>query len=187
LPEARLLLKTRQLSDSGNRSRILQAFSKYEIAASRIELHDGANTPDWNSHMAYYNRLDIALDPVGAVGGGTTTCDALWMGLPLVTLLGGRMASRMSASMLTGLGRTEWIAKSEDEYVEKVISLASDIELRKSLRANQRAKMAQSQLCDARDLAANLENAYVEMFERWIAIQAPNGIPATAERCEPSG
>jgi predicted O-linked N-acetylglucosamine transferase (SPINDLY family) len=97
------------------------------------------------------------------------------------------MASRMSASMLTGLGRTEWIAKSEDEYVEKVISLASDIELRKSLRANQRAKMAQSQLCDARDLAANLENAYVEMFERWIAIQAPNGIPATAERCEPSG
>ena len=64
--------------------------------------------------MACYDRLDLALDPVGAVGGGTTTCDALWMAVPVVTLEGDRMASRMSASMLQAVGHPEWIARDED-------------------------------------------------------------------------
>ena len=168
LPEARLLLKTSRLADAGNRQRILDALLAHGIASNRVELQDGSVTPGWAAHMAYYDRLDIALDPVGAVGGGTTTCDALWMGVPLVTIAGDRMASRMTASMLNALGRPEWIAGTAAEYVDIAVALARNVELRKSLRVTQRGRMALSPLCDGHDLAINLENAYFEMFERWL-------------------
>jgi predicted O-linked N-acetylglucosamine transferase (SPINDLY family) len=137
------------------------------IAAERVELQDRNATPGWKEHMAYYDRLDIALDPVGGVGGGTTTCDALWMGVPVVTLEGDRMASRMTASMLHAIGHPEWIARSEEEYVDKVLGLARDVQGRRALRPVQRQQMAQSPLCDARDLAAQLERAYMQMFCFW--------------------
>jgi predicted O-linked N-acetylglucosamine transferase (SPINDLY family) len=175
LPEARLLLKTKQLADAGNRQRILDVLSARGIASKRVELQDGTATAAWTSHMSHYNRLDIALDPVGAVGGGTTTCDALWMAVPVITLLGDRMASRMTASMLSALGRPEWIAQSEAEYIDKVVALARNVELRKNLRAAQRNEMALSPLCNSQDLAINLENAYLEMFERWLADHGPAG------------
>ena len=144
----------------------------------RIELQDSSATPDWPAHMAYYDRLDIALDPVGGTGGGTTTCDALWMAVPVVTLEGDRMASRMTASMLEAIGRPEWIARSEAEYIDKVVALARDVERRKALRSAQRGLMADSPLCDARDLAANLENAYFEMVQQWQERKV-NGICTT--------
>ena len=169
LPEGKLLLKTKELADIGSRQRILDAMATHGILLDRIELHDRNSTPTWSSHMAYYNRLDIALDPVGAVGGGTTTCDALWMGVPAITLEGDRMASRMTASMLDAIGHPEWIARSEAEYSDKVIALARDVELRKTLRFVQRDRMASSPLCDARGLAISLENAYFAVFERWQA------------------
>jgi predicted O-linked N-acetylglucosamine transferase (SPINDLY family) len=167
LPEARLLLKALELTDPTNRQRIMDTLLGHGIAAARIELQDANTTPDWFSHMAYYNRLDIALDPVGAVGGGTTTCDALWMGVPLITLEGDRMASRMTASMLHAMGHPEWVAPSEQDYLDKVITLARDLVHRKTLRPLQRSRMAASPLCDARGLAKSLERAYIEMFNRW--------------------
>jgi predicted O-linked N-acetylglucosamine transferase (SPINDLY family) len=167
LPQARLLLKTRELRDQSNRQRILSAFSNLGILPERIELQDSVTTPDWSSHMAYYNRMDIALDPVAAIGGGTTSCDALWMGVPVITLEGDRMASRMTASMLNAIGQAEWIAHSEEEYLDKVVALARDLPLRRTLRLGQREMMAASTLCDARSLVKALEQGYREMFERW--------------------
>lgn len=167
LPEGCLLLKTRELADSENRQRILDALAALGVEASRIELQDRRVTPDWASHMGYYDRLDIALDPVGGVGGGTTTSDALWMAVPVVTLRGDRMASRMTASMLAALGQADWIAEDTAEYVRKVVALARDVALRRRLRASQRQRMAHSPLGDARGLTRELEQAYVEMFERW--------------------
>jgi predicted O-linked N-acetylglucosamine transferase (SPINDLY family) len=167
LPKAKLLLKTKEFTDTGNRQRILAALSDLGISPERIELQDNTATPGWSAHMAYYDRVDIALDPVGAVGGGTTTCDALWMGVPVVTLEGDRMASRMTDSMLHAIGHSEWIAYSEAEYVNKIVGLAHDVGLRQMLRSSQRERMAASALCDASGLAASLENAYCEMFERW--------------------
>jgi predicted O-linked N-acetylglucosamine transferase (SPINDLY family) len=119
--------------------------------------------------MSYYNRLSIALDPVGAMGGVTTTCDALWMAAPVVTLIGDRVASRMTASILNGIGHPEWVAQSESEYVEKTIAIARDVSLRKNLRNTQRSRMAKSTLCDAHDFAVKLENAYFGMFEEWCS------------------
>jgi predicted O-linked N-acetylglucosamine transferase (SPINDLY family) len=171
LPEGKLLLKTKELSDPGNRQRILDILTGLGIAPERIELQDGSTTPGWQEHMAYYDRLDIALDPAGGVGGGTTTCDALWMGVPVITLEGDRMASRMTASMLDAIGQPDWIARSEEEYIGKAVALARDIERREALRPHQRSQIAGSPLCDARGLARVLEEAYFEMFGRWEVSQ----------------
>jgi predicted O-linked N-acetylglucosamine transferase (SPINDLY family) len=119
--------------------------------------------------MALYNRLDVALDPVGGLTGGTTTCDALWMGVPVVTLNGNRQAERMTTSMLAALGHEEWGAADEDEYVEIVAQLAANSALRRELRYSLRDTMRNSPLCDATGLAHTLENAYEAMFDRWIA------------------
>jgi predicted O-linked N-acetylglucosamine transferase (SPINDLY family) len=168
LPQARLLLKTKALAEATNRRRILDAMAGHGIVSDRIELRDISLTPDWPSHMACYDSLDIALDPVGGLAGGTTSCDALWMGVPVVTLMGDRMASRMTASMLRALGHEEWIARSERDYIQKVVDLARDAQRRSALRFELRGQMAQSPLCDARGLARSLEAAYFEMVERWL-------------------
>ena len=167
LPEGKLLLKHKELAIENNRRRIVDAMVQHGIPPDRIELRDSSVTPNWHEHMAYYGRLDIALDPVGPVGGGTTTCDALWMGVPVVALVGDRMASRMTASMLDAIGHPEWIARSESEYIDMAVSLGRDVELRKTLRAGQRDRMAASPLCNAQDLAKSLEDAYLEMYARW--------------------
>lgn len=167
LPEARLLLKTKELTEERNRQRILGFFAEAGIGPERIELRDRNVTPDWKAHMAYYDRLDIALDPVGGVGGGTTTCDALWMGVPVVSLVGDRMGSRMTASMLAAIGRPEWLAADEEEYVSRVVALARDVAGRRTLRGEQRATMDASPLCDAHGLTRALEDAYRGMFDSW--------------------
>ncbi|MDD2308156.1 MAG: tetratricopeptide repeat protein [Desulfuromonadaceae bacterium] len=167
LPEAKLLLKTKGLTEERNRQRIMDTMANHGIGNERIELQDSRITVDWASHMAYYDRLDIALDPVGGLAGGTTTCDALWMGVPVVSMAGDRMASRMTASMLDAIGRPEWLAESEEEYVAKVTELAHDVAGREVMRVSQRERMASSPLCDAKRLAGKLEDAYGGMFERW--------------------
>ncbi len=164
LPQAKLLLKTKALVDAANRQRILDTLTEQGIPPGRVELNSTEITPGWREHMAYYDRLDIVLDPIGAHGGYTTSCDALWMGAPVITLEGDRMASRMTASILSAIGHPEWIAHSAAEYVDKVVALATDVAQRKALRPVQRGLMAGSSICDARDLAMKLEDAYFEMF-----------------------
>lgn len=168
LPEGRLRLKTKELADRGNRQRILDAMASHGIAADRIDLQ---RESDWAGYMAQYNSVAIALDPVVSHGGGTTTCDALWMGVPVIHALGSSTGSRYSASMLTAIGHPEWIAQSEDEYVDKVVALARDADRLGQVRSTLRNQMAQSPLCDARGLAKCLEDAYVGMYERWLAGQ----------------
>jgi protein O-GlcNAc transferase len=167
LPEGRLLLKTKELADDANRQRILDAMTSHGISPDRIELKDISITPNWQEHMAYYNRLDIVLDPVGAMGGVTSTCDALWMGAPVITLEGDRVVSRATAAILTAIGHPEWIARSDAEYIDKVAALARNVDQRNALRTSQRNQMARSPLCDAKGLAMSLESAYVEMFEKY--------------------
>ncbi len=165
LPHARLLLKTPELGGAQNRKRIEGAMAARGIASERLELL--GETKDWIAHMALYDRLDIALDPIGGVGGGTTTCDALWMGVPVVTLAGQGMAQRMTASMLDAIGHEEWVADTESAYETKVIALAGDVERRRAMRFKQREKMRSSPLCDATGLARALEDAFEGMFDHW--------------------
>jgi predicted O-linked N-acetylglucosamine transferase (SPINDLY family) len=172
LPEASLLLKSKDLADPGNRRRIRDGLAAHGIAPHRVELQDTSATSGWSSHMAYYGRLDVALDPVDTHSGATTTCDALWMGVPVITKLGDRMGSRMTATSLHALGHPEWIAQSDVDYVEKAVALARDEERRRGLRLTLRDEMARSPLCDASGLATSLEDAYAEMVERVPGRQA---------------
>ena len=118
--------------------------------------------------MRFYDRLDIALDTV-PLNSGTTAFDALWMGVPMVALEGNWMGGRMTSTVLKALGKPEWVAKTQDDYVALVAALARDVERRKALRLTQRTLMASSPLCDAKDLTSTLEDAFEAMFDRWWA------------------
>ncbi|MDH4284399.1 MAG: glycosyltransferase, partial [Gallionellaceae bacterium] len=87
--------------------------------------------------------------------------------VPVIALMGDRMASRMTSSILDAVGHPEWVASSEAEYVDKAVALANNVREREALRFAQRERIAASPLCDAKDLAKEMENAYLEMFRLW--------------------
>jgi len=169
LPEAKLLLEDRTAYDSQLHPRILAELAGHGIAADRIEFSPYA--PGWKSHMLLYDRLDIALDTV-PFNSGTTAFDALWMGVPLVTLEGDWGGGRMGSAVLRSLGRPEWVARTEDEFAVIAANLARDIEGRKAMRKAQRARMAASPLCDSAGVTVALQEAFVAMFDDWAVKQA---------------
>ena len=112
LPQARLLLKGKPFADAGYPRIVPGPAWANAVSAERVELM--AWLPSWAAHLALYHRVDIALDPF-PYNGTTTTCEALWMGVPVVTLRGDRHAGRVGASLLTQVGLTNWIADSAAE------------------------------------------------------------------------
>jgi protein O-GlcNAc transferase len=165
IPESRLLLKDRMAEDAAVQERIRRELGRHGIGAERVEFV--ARVPDWRSHMVLYDRLDIALDAI-PLNSETTAFDALWMGVPLVALEGNWVGGRMASTILKALGKPEWIARDEGEYVEIVAALAKDVQRRKSLRGKQRTLLTGSSLCDAEGLTRVLEDAFGAMFDRWI-------------------
>jgi predicted O-linked N-acetylglucosamine transferase (SPINDLY family) len=165
LPKARLLLKGKPFADAATRALYLDRLAERGVAPERVEL--AVWLPD-QAHLALYDRVDIALDPF-PYNGTTTTCEALWMGVPVVTLRGDRHAGRVGASLLTQMGMTELIAHSVEEYVETAVALARDPARLAHLRHSLRPRMAASPLCDAAGFARKVENAYRSMWQRWGA------------------
>ena len=119
-------------------------------------------------HLATYNRVHVALDTF-PYNGTTTTCEALWMGVPVVSLIGDRHPARVGLSLLTAIGHAEWATENEEAYIEKAISLAQDRTLRNQLRESLRAKMAASILCDHIGQAKRFENALRQIWTEWCA------------------
>ncbi len=167
-PGSRLVLKNRSLRDSATRQRYLSLFEKYGIDSSRLELLEIVRTAI--DHLALYNRIDIALDTF-PYNGTTTTCEALWMGVPVVTLAGDRHAGRVGISLLHQVGLTELIAKTPEEYVQIAVNLAKNIDKLANLRAGLRPRMAASPLCDGESFTRSLEQAYREMWRKWCNTQ----------------
>jgi predicted O-linked N-acetylglucosamine transferase (SPINDLY family) len=165
LPGSRLLLMARALRDPKIRALLEQKFASHGIPQERLLLRHGA---PYDQYYATYAEVDIVLDPFPRTG-GTTTAEALWMGVPVVTLAGQRYVERISASKLTALGLEDLIANSQEEYIETALSLANDQHRRTTLRANLRKRMAQSPLRDGGDLAREMESAYRSMWERFLA------------------
>ncbi len=162
-PEARMAIKARQLTDPAERQRLVEAFARHGIAASRILL--SGPTPGIAEHLALYGEIDIALDTVPRTG-GATTAEALWMGVPVVTLAGRRFIERLSATMLDACGLGDLVTTDSDAYVERAVSLAQDVDERRRLRRTLRPRLASSPLADARGLARSLESAYRSMVSR---------------------
>ncbi len=174
VPVSRLLLKTRHLGDPGIQDRVREAFRKRGIEADRLVF--AGHTAGLTEHLRAYHELDIALDP-HPYNGGTTTCDALWMGVPVLALAGNTMVSRMSSSMLTSAGMTDWIATSPSDFVSRAIDHAAVWQALKpaeklARRGAIRAQAAGSPLFDSRDLARNLETAFEGMITQRAAAGA---------------
>ena len=137
-----------------------QRFADLGIAADRLQM--GFQTPPWN----VLRGMDIALDCFPQ-NSGTTLLESLYMGLPFITLAGAPSMGTLGASVLTSVGHPEWISHSEDEYVNKLVALASDIPALAELRAGLRQEMQASPLMDEPGFARDVEDAYFAMFQKW--------------------
>jgi predicted O-linked N-acetylglucosamine transferase (SPINDLY family) len=164
LPRARLLLKGRPFAYPVTRAWYLERLAQHGIAADRVELLPWA--ADGTAHLSLYNRVDIALDPF-PYNGTTTTCEALWMGVPVVTLRGDRPAGRVGASLLGQVGYADMVAGSVDKYVDIAMTLADDPAQLADLRHVLRPRIQRSPLCDGAAFARKLESAYRTMWQRW--------------------
>ena len=165
VPDSTLLLKAPSLKDDAVRARFSSLFAAHGVAADRIVFRGPTGLADM---MQEYGDLDVALDPTPYCG-GTTTLQALWMGVPVLTLAGGNFAGRMGASFLRTLGRPEWVAASEDEYVAKAVDLAAQVQGLRGQRAELRTAMARSPLCDIETYVRDLEALYRRMWARYCA------------------
>lgn len=145
VPDSRLRFKGWGMADEDTRKHYLTRFSAAGLPVERIDLCE--RTADVAQHLTHYHRVDIALDTF-PYHGTTTTCEALWMGVPVVTLVGDRHASRVGASLLTTAGHPEWIARSKDDFVRIATGLAQDRVRLAALRAGLRAEVQASALCD---------------------------------------
>ena len=165
MPGSRLLIKSRGLQYPGLCAPFLQRFVAQGIDADRITLMQP--TPDSQGHLQTYGQADIALDTF-PYNGTTTTMEALWMGVPVVTLAGDRHASRVGASILSTLRLADWVADSEDEYVNIATRLAADLQALDTLRKSLRLQLSRSPLTDGARFTAHLEQAYLQMWQETL-------------------
>jgi protein O-GlcNAc transferase len=161
---ARLLLHV----PAGSREQyVRQMFEREGVARERLELVPRCRESDYFQH---YEKVDVALDPFPWAG-GTTTCDALWMGVPVVTLVeegaGADTVSRGGLSILTNLGHPEWVAHTEEEYVAKAIALAGDVGRLAELRRGLRPRMQGSVLMDGPRFARRMQEALRRAWGEW--------------------
>lgn len=163
LPESQLLLTTKALSEQSNRKMMTERFAECGILDKQLIMQSTLSHEEWLSNFA---QVDIILDPFPRTG-TTTTAEATWMGVPVVTLAGNRYVSRASATVLNAVGLDELIADSVESYIDKAVSLARDPERRKKLRDNQRETMAKSPLRDGKGLAQAMETAYLDMWQKY--------------------
>jgi protein O-GlcNAc transferase len=168
VPHARLLLKWATLAEPETEARYCHLLGDLGVDLGRVELR-GASPH--RAMLAEYGDIDIALDPL-PYSGGVTSLEALWQGVPLVTLPRSRPVSRQSQAFLTALGRPEWIANHPDDYVRIAADLAFDLARLTDLRRDQRSRMAASPLCDGSRYAHHFEAALRWMWRRWCKSQS---------------
>ncbi|MBK1988944.1 tetratricopeptide repeat protein [Sphaerospermopsis aphanizomenoides BCCUSP55] len=167
VPHSRLVLKCAS-SDVFNplvAEKIQTPFVEQGIDPQRIFLYGGFATDE--DHLNLYNQVDLHLDSIPYTG-CTTTCEALWMGVPTVTLAGTRKMERMSASILHSVGLDDFIAHDATEYVQRAIALAQNPDYLQSLRSTMRERLLHSPLLDVKNMASSLEAAYRQMWQTYI-------------------
>jgi predicted O-linked N-acetylglucosamine transferase (SPINDLY family) len=164
VPHARLELRARHLDEPATREHVARRFAARGIAAERLQLH--GHVP-YAQLLEAYRRVDIALDPF-PFSGCTTTCDALWMGCPVIALEGETFVARQGASLLRRLGHDEWIARDASDYVERAASVASDIAAMRAQRETLRETVA-VRLGDARAQAADFAAALRTLWREHCA------------------
>lgn len=157
-PDSRLLLKTSAFVEKEMRSHIFSVFEALGVSPTRLDLK-GTDQAQ-RTHLEQYNAVDIGLDPF-PYNGTTTTCEALWMGVPIVTLAGCTHVGRVGVSQMSNLGLTELISHSKDEYIATAVRLSSNLKGLETLRNGLRQRMAVSPLMCARPFTEQLEQIYL--------------------------
>lgn len=157
VPNSRLILKARPLGSPTTQANILKPFTTRGIDPSRINFRGHSDSA--SAHLSTYHQIDIALDPFPYTG-TTTTCEALHMGVPVVTLAGGAHAGRVGVSLLTQVGLQDLIADSPDAYTRTAAAIAADTVRLAALRTSLRPTLAASPLCNPQAFTRRLEAAY---------------------------
>jgi protein O-GlcNAc transferase len=166
-PGSRLVLKSRQLGDESVRKRYAGLFADRGIDAGRIDLL--ARIEPVTNHLRAYDQIDIALDPF-PYNGTTTTCEALWMGVPVVALEGESHVARVGVSILARCGLAELIGRDEADYIDRAVKLAGDAPRLAALRAGMRARLNASPLTGHAAFARAVEAGYRLMWRRWLSL-----------------
>jgi protein O-GlcNAc transferase len=162
LPNARLNLACKQLGDAAMTAQFTERLQQHGIAPARVTLQGPA--PSREGYLARYNEVDVILDSF-PYPGVTTTCEALWMGVPTITLAGNNLLSRQGAGVMTAAGLPDWAAGSVEEYIDKAIALSGDIPGLAALRTRLRKQTSASPLFDAKRFARNFEDAMWAMWQ----------------------
>ncbi len=162
LPGSRLVLRAAALDDAAVRAAWHARYAAHGVPAERVELLGAVTRADY---LAAYRDIDIALDPF-PYPGGTTTVEALWMGVPVVTLAGASALARQGVSILRNVGLDEWIAADVDDYVARAVARASDLPALAALRAALRDRLLASPLVDSQRFARELEACLRRMWLR---------------------
>jgi protein O-GlcNAc transferase len=166
VPEAHLVLYA---PPGSHRERVRETREKAELATDRLTFVPRQSFEDY---LRTYGDIDVALDPF-PYGGGTTTCDALWMGVPVVTLAGRTAVSRAGSSLLSNTGLGHLVAQSEAAYLDTAESLLSDTDTLAVLRRELRDRMRSSPIMDAVKFTHDFESALRDMWRSWCSYRAP--------------
>ncbi len=164
IPDAALIMKARVFDDEAVRDRYRTRFAGAGIAADRLTLI-GAS-PTHAEHLAHFNQVDVALDPF-PYNGATTTCEALYMGVPVINRRGRTIAGRQGESILTRIGLADWVADSDAGYVDRAVRCDRERESLAGLRRGMRKRMLASALCDGPRFARSLDAAFRGMWKNW--------------------
>ncbi len=167
LPHSRFMMKTPELDEPSARDRVLRRFAEAGIGPERLILRGKTS---WREHMLAFNEVDIALDPFPQ-SGGVTTLESLAMGVPMVTLKWPTVSGRASASLLTALNMTDWIAATQDEYAEIAVSKARNLQELAAVRLGLRARMDASVIGRKEAYVATAEREFRALWRAWCAAQ----------------
>jgi len=160
IKHSRLLLKARPFIDPVTCGHYQKKFQQKGISHEQLIFR--GHEDSIKSHLMVYNNIDLALDSF-PYNGTTTTCDALWMGVPVISLCGACHANRVGATLLSAIGMKDFIAYSENEYITKTIEICQNVPLLKAIRRQLRPVMQKSALMDARRLTMNIESVYQQI------------------------
>ena len=161
IPKSRLILKNSDINS--NSKFILDEFINKGVNINNILIYDKIN--EMSDHMNLYNSIDIALDTF-PFNGATTTFEALWMGVPVITFLGATHASRVSSSILYNLDLESLIAKNIDDYQKKIIEISNNHKFLQNLRNELRNRIKNSSLCDGKPFAEEIEQIYHKVWKQ---------------------
>jgi protein O-GlcNAc transferase len=168
LPDARFRWQCHQLKDPEVVQELMLRLQQNGIDPARMTL---LGSVAHEAYLSAHSEVDMILDTF-PYPGGTTTCEALWMGVPTLTLAGDTLLSRQGASLLTAVGLSDWIVTSRKDYIDKALTLAGDIPKLAKLRAVLREQVKTSPLLDAPRFAHGLEEAYRSMWRKWCTSQS---------------